>query len=554
MAFLTFVRNLKLYRSQAILCFSSQIAHSLPHRSVSSQYILPSALPSSFQAFRRTTCRPCTQTPPLGSFHHTESQIFYQFFNFDKEIDEAHGDMQLEVNEIIEKVQKAKDLHSGDEAIAFLDASNVIPDERLIFSVIWALREEWKLAFLAFKWGEKWDCVVEKTWCLMIWLLGNHMKFSTSWALIHELYKASRDTQQALLILIDRYAAANHAGKAIETFHIMQKFKFSPDQRSYFTFLKILCEHGNIEEAEEFMFVNKKFFPLETAGFNIILNGWCNVSIDIYEAKRVWREMSNSCILPDGTSYTHLISCHSSVGNLFDSLRLFDEMKKRGWIPGLTVYNSLIYVLTRENCTSEAIKIIDKMKEMGLHPNSTSYNSIIRPLCEASKLEEARKILARMLEEGINPTIDTYHAFLLLEGQSSEGILEVLDHLRKSGLGPTRETFQLILGRSFKLGRPENALTIWYQMKRYTVTPDHALYDIMVGGLAKCGLIVKARELFDQMKLVGLAVNPSLEKLVEEPPRINARKVQQQTTVVRCIKKGNDFRHGKRKCHLKKKI
>lgn len=198
MTFLTFVRKLKLYRSQPILCFSSQIAHSFPQRFVSS------ALRFLYLAFRRTTFRPCTQTPTLGSFHHAQSQTFYQIINFDEEMDEAHGNMQLEVNEILERIKTTKDLHSGDEAIAFLDASNVKPDENLVFSVIWALREEWKLAFLAFKWGEKRGCVVEKTWCLMIWLLGNHKKFSTSWALIHELYKASRDTQQALLILIDR--------------------------------------------------------------------------------------------------------------------------------------------------------------------------------------------------------------------------------------------------------------------------------------------------------------------------------------------------------------
>ncbi|XP_073296799.1 pentatricopeptide repeat-containing protein At1g80880, mitochondrial [Primulina huaijiensis] len=552
MTFLTLLRKLKLYRLQPILCFSSQIAHSFPRRFVSSRHILDPAVFFLSQAFHRTTFKPCTQTPPLSSSHQAQSRRFYQIINFDEDICEAHGNMQLEVNVILERVKKTKELHSGDEAIAFLDASNVKPDEHLIFSVIWALRDEWKLAFLAFKWGEKWDCVVEKTWCLMIWLLGNHKKFSTSWALIHDLYKASRDTQQALLILIDRYAAANHVDKAVETFHMMQKFKFSPDQRTYFTFLKILCEHGNIEEAEEFMFVNKKFFPLETASFNIILNGWCNKSIDIYEAKRVWREMSNFCILPDGTSYTHLISCHSSVSNLFDSLRLFDEMKKRGWIPGVTVYNSLLYVLTRENCLGEAIKILDKMKEMGLHPNCTSYNSIIRPLCEASKFEEARKILARMLEEDINPTIDTYNALLLLEGESKEGTLEVLNHLRKSGLGPTRETFQLILGRSFKLNQTENALNIWSQLKRYTVTPDHALYNIMVGGLAKCGLIVKAKELYDEMKSVGLAVDLSLMKLIEEPPRIDSRKGKRQMTVVRCIKKGKDFRHGKRN-HFPKK-
>ena len=84
----------------------------------------------------------------------------------------------------------------------------------------------------------------------------------------------------------------------------MEKFRLSPDQQAFHSVLNALCKYGNVEEAEEFMFVNKKLFPLETEGFNIILNGWCNISLDIFEAKRVWREMSKCCITPDATSYT----------------------------------------------------------------------------------------------------------------------------------------------------------------------------------------------------------------------------------------------------------
>ncbi|XP_057786114.1 LOW QUALITY PROTEIN: pentatricopeptide repeat-containing protein At1g80880, mitochondrial-like [Salvia miltiorrhiza] len=194
-----------------------------------------------------------------------------------------------------------------------------------------------------------------------------------------------------LFLLINRYAAANQPGKAIETFDFMQKFSFSLEQKTYLMFLNILCTHGNFEEAEEFMFLNKKFFPLETESFNIILNGWCNITVDIYEAK--------SCIEPNGTSYIHMFSGNSRVCNLYDSLRLYDEMKRRGWVtwvPGMEVYYSLIYVLTRDNCLSEALKLVDRMKETGLVPDSTTYNLIIRPLCETAKFEEARSVLASL--------------------------------------------------------------------------------------------------------------------------------------------------------------
>lgn len=348
-----------------------------------------------------------------------------------------------------------------------------------------------------------------------------------------------------LLIQVYRYAAANNPSKAIETFKIFQKFKFSPDQRTFFSFLDILNKHGNIEEAEEFMFLNKKFFPLEIDSFNIILNGWCNIANDIYEAKRVWREMSRCCILPDGTSYTHMISCFSRAGNLFDSLRLYDEMKKKGWIPGMKVCNSLIYVLTHENCLNEALRVVDHMKESGMQPDSTTYNSMILPLCKSAKFLDARTILARMIQDDVNTTSDTYHAFL--EGANLEGTYEVFNLMKKAGLGPSRHTFLLTLGKFLKIGQPENALKIWSNMKQYKIVPDSEHYCVLVEGLVKCKLFVEATELYAEMRSTRLADDPKLKKLLSEPLQdgIHALKGQGQTTVVRRIHKGKGLQYGK---------
>lgn len=321
----------------------------------------------------------------------------------------------------------------------------------------------------------------------------------------------------------------------------MDKFHLSPDQEAFFTFLNILCKHGNIEEAEELMYLNKKLFPLETEGFNIILNGWCNIVVDIVEAKRVWREMSKCCIFPNVTSYTHLISCFSKVGSLFDSLRLYDEMKRRGFVPGFVVYNSLVYILASENCLTESLSILNKIKEAGLRPNSTTYNNIIKPLCEATKLEEARQVLAMMIEDNVSPTIDTYHAFLT--NLSSEGAFEVLNHMRKAGLGPSRDTFLQILSKFFELGQSESALKVWLEMKQYEIVPDLAHYTCLVEGLAKCGLLVKAREFYNEMRYKGIVNDPKLEKLLKEPA--NSRHVKgDHTRIVNSTKKSQWLSHG----------
>lgn len=182
------VRRLQLHTLRPISC-SSHFSRSSPHQ-----------FPLYFsQAFHQT---PCRHTPHTSNPLQTHSQ--YKITDFLKNAHEIPEDVQLRLRGFLERVQHAKDIASGDEAVAFLDDSGVKPDKDFIFSAIWALREEWKLAFLVFKWGMRWDCVVDKSWCLMIWLLGNHSKFSTAWTVVHELYGASKDARQAMLIMIDR--------------------------------------------------------------------------------------------------------------------------------------------------------------------------------------------------------------------------------------------------------------------------------------------------------------------------------------------------------------
>ncbi|GMI86089.1 hypothetical protein like AT1G80880 [Hibiscus trionum] len=515
-------------------------------------FLLPSPFPSSSTqhlfslAFHQTFSIP-SQNPLFTSNFSTHQSLSSQTQNYPFEIaPPAIHDADPQQPALLHLLKRFAHFSSETEAMASLNESGIKATPGLVCSVIWTLREEWRLAFLAFKWG----CSGESTYELMIWVLGNHRKFNMAWCLIRDLYRSSMDTRRAMFIMIDRYAAAGDPCKAIQTFHTMEKFRMTPDEEAFHTLLKALCRYGNVEEAEEIMLVNKKLFPLDADGFNIILNGWCNVLVDVVEAKRVWREMSNYCIIPNATSYTHMISCFSKSGNLFDSLRLYDEMKKRGWDPGIEVYNSLVYVLARENCLNEAYNILKKMRKSGLRPNSATYNAIIRPLCESEKIEEARNILSTMKEENLSPTMETYHAFL--HGVDFEVTLEILNHMKAVGLGPIGDTFLFILSKFFKAEQPEHALKIWAEMKHFEVLPDSSHYIMLVEGLAKSGWLVKAREYYDEMRSCGILDEPKLKELLEEPKQHDSHTRQRGPTEINRSKQLNAMR-GK-KVRRKKKV
>ncbi|KAK6915134.1 Pentatricopeptide repeat [Dillenia turbinata] len=466
---------------------------------------------------------------------HIHTQNFKSIVPFDGCEFRIHEFEHLDQVGIIEILSKARNFASEEESISFLDQSGFRPCEELVSVLIWAVRDELESALLAFKWGERRKCNGEKSLALIVWVLGSQKKFNSSWSLIRDFQGSLNTTRKAMLVLMDRYAAAHDPSNAIKTFNMLERFSTIGDVKAFHSLLSVLCKYGNIEEAEEFMFLNKKLFPLETEGFNIILNGWCNISVDMLEAKRIWREMSKCCISPNSTSYTHMISGFSKVGNLFDSLRLYDEMKKRDWVPGLEAYNSLIHVLTRENCLKEALKILDKIKERGLQTNSATYNSMIGPLCEAQNLEDARTILTCMIADNVRPTVETYHSFL--EAGKLDLTLEILDQMKKSGFDLQKDTFLSILNKFFKLGQPDSALRIWVEMKKCEINPDSAHYIAIVQGLASCGWLNKSRELYDEMKSKGFPDDPKLKKLLMERVKSASGKKESQFRVMRCIKR-----------------
>ncbi|VVB11544.1 unnamed protein product [Arabis nemorensis] len=456
-----------------------------------------------------------SHVPNFVSFNRFSTQTLSETFDINQALAPLeHG--------LVELVRQVSELESEADAMASLEESSFDLNHESLYSLIWELRDEWRLAFLGFKWGEKRGCDDQKACDLMIWVLGNHQKFNIAWCLIRDMFNVSRDTRKAMFLMMDRYAAANDTSQAIRTFDIMDKFKHIPDEEAFQGLLYALCRHGHIEKAEEFMLASKKLFPVDVEGFNVILNGWCNIWTDVTEAKRIWREMGNYCITPNKDSYSHMISCFSKVGILFDSLRLYDEMKKRGLVPGIEVYNSLVYVLTRENCFDEAMKLMGKMKEEGLKPDSVTYNSMIRPLCESGKLDEARNVLATMISENISLTVDTFHAFL--EAVNFDQTLEVLGQMKICCLGPKENTFLLILGKLFKEKQPENALKIWGEMDRFEIVANHALYLATVHGLLTCGWLAKAKEMYSEMKSKGFSGNPKLQKLLEEQKVKGVRK------------------------------
>ncbi|KAJ3698416.1 hypothetical protein LUZ61_002121 [Rhynchospora tenuis] len=476
---------------------------------------------------------------PLPSFHHLHFPLFFSSSTSSNSIPfppiaTPHDDLSdfepkpeseppgiskhdstdlTDLQSFIQHLSTAKSLSSSpNQALSLLNSSSGVEiSKELVCRAMWEVRKDWELALVAFRWGE--ECVVDYPWAwhFIIQVVCKKERFDLAWVLVRRMYRNGILTQRAVIIIMEWYAATNQAEKAIKTFYIMDRFKLNADTETFRSLLQALCKNKNIEEAEELLLTNQKIFPLTSENFNIILNGWCNIMPDMLEAKRIWREMSNYCIRPDGTSYSHMIRCFSREGSLFDSLRLYDEMKKKGWSPPLEVYNSLIYVLTKENCLKEAKNIFERICEYGLNPNVESYNSMIHPLCENQEFEDARALMEEMTVKGVIPNYETFHAFI--NQGSIEETLKILRKMKENECGPRGSTFLILLEKYFSSNEPGNAMKIWFEMKKYQIEPDRSHYMALVKGLVKYGWVPKAIDYYNEMKSKGCVADPPLEKM-----------------------------------------
>ncbi|KAF6172824.1 hypothetical protein GIB67_034676 [Kingdonia uniflora] len=173
--------------------------------------------------FSLTTFRPILHSHPFSHFLPTHkrllspstslpkpslspNQTLFEITPVELQLQKTINPSEPGINGVLEILRKAKTFASQREGIAFLDESGVNPTEGLVCSVIWVLRNDWDLALLGFKWGEKWGCCNSGSgaWDLMVWVLGKHKRFGSAWHLVRMMIGAKVDPQQAMLIMIER--------------------------------------------------------------------------------------------------------------------------------------------------------------------------------------------------------------------------------------------------------------------------------------------------------------------------------------------------------------
>ncbi|MQL72897.1 hypothetical protein Taro_005236 [Colocasia esculenta] len=454
---------------------------------------------------------------------------------FEEDTDDDGDSLGGSLNSPIEDEELARDIaavvsslrrfvEDGAEARRRLEQCGVVARPELVQEALFRLRNDWAAAFTFFLWAGKQPGYAHslREYHCMIGILGKMRRFDTAWSLVEEM-KGGRPprhggpslvTKQTLLIIIRRYCAAHDVAKAINTFYAFKKFGLSPGIEDFQGLLGALCRYKNVEDAEHLLLCNEKVYPFETKGFNIVLNGWCNVVVRLREAKRFWREMTNRGVDRDVVSYGCMISCFSKAGNLNDVLKLFNQIKCLEITPDRKVYNAVIYALAKGRFIDEAKGLVKTMEEKGVTPNAVTFNSLIRPLCKARRLEDARKLFDEMWNRGLSPCIRTYHAFFDTL-KTTEEVFQMLDTMKRKGCSPVSDTYIMLIRKLCRWRQHESVFKLWDEMIASGFSPDRSAYVVLIHGLFLNGKLEEASNYYEEMKAKGFSPEPRTDEMLQ---------------------------------------
>ncbi|KAK3043116.1 hypothetical protein RJ639_000005 [Escallonia herrerae] len=189
-------------------------------------------------------------------------------------------------------------------------------------------------------------------------------------------------------------------------------------------------------------------------------------------------------------SWNTMIMCYVKAGDILSARELFDQMMERDRFSWNTLISGYISSLDMK----EASKLFLRMP----NPDIMSWNLMISGFAQMGNMELAQTFFVRMPQRNQvswNSIIAGYE-----ENADYEGAIKLFIQMQREGGKPDQHTFSSLLSVCAEFVALHLGTQIHQQVTKI-VTPDVPLHNSLITMYARCGVILEARIVFDEMQL-----------------------------------------------------
>lgn len=189
-------------------------------------------------------------------------------------------------------------------------------------------------------------------------------------------------------------------------------------------------------------------------------------------------------------SWNSMIMSYVRAGDIVSARELFDKMVERDTFSWNTMISGYVQILDMK----EASNLFGRMPE----PDTLSWNMMISGFAEIGNLKLAHDLFKRMPAKSLvswNSMISSCE-----KNEDYKGAINIFLQMQLEGKKPDRHTLSSILSACAGLVDLASGTQI-HQLVTKAFIPDLPVNNSLVTMYSRCGAIVEARTIFDEMKL-----------------------------------------------------
>merc|ERR1719217_1073957 len=253
--------------------------------------------------------------------------------------------------------------------------------------------------------------------------------------------------------------------------------------------------------------------------------------------------------LVDVVSYNTLLKAYLKQGQIVKARKLLSEMAESNIQANQVTYNEMLNALVAVKDRHEMWGLVREMNAIGMRPNSVTCSIILKSLTSHSAPEDVRQAMALIdnLQEDMDEvlfasvieacvrvgqldllssklqqyaglgglaglTAPTYGSMIKAYGRARdiERVRELWGEMRRRHVTPTSITLGCVIDALVNNGFPDEALSLVREMKEDDMCKDilnTVIYSTLLKGFAQARQPGRVQEVFDEMKLMGIACN-----------------------------------------------
>jgi pentatricopeptide repeat protein len=253
--------------------------------------------------------------------------------------------------------------------------------------------------------------------------------------------------------------------------------------------------------------------PAQTYGTMIKAYGQAR---DVKRVWDLWGQMLNHKIQPSSVTLGCLVEALVANGCTKEAWKLTQKMWKDEDSRSLlntVIYSSILKGFANSQETEKVMAVYDEMRANKIQPNTITFNTILNAFAKGEAMHRVPALLEDMKTSNppIQPDIVSYST--IIKGYCNTGhlerALEVLKNMKADGkYSPDEAMFNNLMGGCAKVHRPDEAIAILHDMKKFGVAPSNYTLSVLVKLMGRCRRVNQVFTLIEDIsKDYGLQIN-----------------------------------------------